>query len=352
MRKRALGSIAVLAGLCALAPVLQAETAEPFTLTEIKPGVFAAIARPGDDDAIGNAGFVVGSDGVLVVDGFATPKAAERLLAGIREKTPLPVRWLVVTHHHLDHWGGGSVFAKAGAAVVAQENARGRMLGLGQQASPDVAERLRLALPLLTYREALTLWLGDRRVDVFTIPGHTDGDSLVSVPDANVPLRGDLLQNKAVPSLSDANTEAWIRTLDELGPAVSVAAIVPGHGGVARPLDIRALRLSTLRLSVAGSSRRASPAPRSRGPLCPGSLSSFGRGPGASTSDVAWSKWSENSRAGRRLRRRPLRSDDRLPELREKDQVDSAAARSGQERNLLTRRILRTRGDHGAALPE
>jgi cyclase len=231
MRKRALGRVAVLAGLCAvgaLAPVLQAESAEPFTLTEIKPGVFAAIARPGDENAIGNAGFVVGSDGVLVVDGFATPKAAERLLAGIREKTPLPVRWLVVTHHHLDHWGGGSVFAKAGAAVVAQENARGRMLGRAQQASPDAAELLRLALPSLTYREALTLWLGDRRIDVFTKPGHTDGDSLVSVPDANVLFGGDLLQNKTVPNLSDANTEAWIRTLDELARRFPSAAIVPG----------------------------------------------------------------------------------------------------------------------------
>lgn len=253
MGRRALGRFAALAGFCALAPVLQAETAEPFTLTEIKPGVFAAIARPGDDDAIGNAGFVVGSDGVLVVDGFATPKAAERLLAGIREKTPLPVRWLVVTHHHLDHWGGGSVFAKAGAAVVAQENARGRMLGRLQQASPDVAERLRLGLPSLTYRDALTFWLGDRRVDVFTKPGHTDGDSLVSVPDANVLFGGDLLQNKTVPNLSDADTEAWIRTLDELARRFPSVAIVPGHGGVARPLDMRALRdfLSTLRLSVA-----------------------------------------------------------------------------------------------------
>jgi cyclase len=254
MRNRALGRIAALAAFCALGPALAGETAEPFTLTEVQPGVFAAIARPGGDEAVGNAGFVVGSDAVLVVDGFATPEAAEKLLALVREKTPLPVRWLVVTHHHLDHWGGGSVFAKAGAVVVAQENARARMIARAQQAgSPDVAKRLGPGLPSLTYRDSLTLWLGDRRVDVFTKPGHTDGDSLISVPGANVLFGGDLLQYKTLPNLSDANTEAWIRTLDELAVRFPSAAWIPGHGPVARPLDMRPLRdyLSTLRLSVA-----------------------------------------------------------------------------------------------------
>ncbi len=108
-------------------------------------------------------------------------------------------------------------------------------------------------MPSLTYRDSLTLWLGDRRVDVFTKPGHTDGDSLISVPGANVLFGGDLLQNKTLPNLSDANTEAWIRTLDELAVRFPSAAWIPGHGPVARPLDMRPLRdyLSTLRLSVA-----------------------------------------------------------------------------------------------------
>lgn len=230
------------------------EAASSFTLTEVKPGVFAAIARPGDEDAVGNAGFVIGSDAVLIVDAFATPRAADQLLAQIRKKTPKPIRWLIVTHHHLDHWGGDSVFAKAGATVVATEYARGRILARLQQDPGPVAEKARrLEPPSVTYREALSIWLGDRRVDVFTKPGHTDGDSLVSVPDADVLFGGDLLQKGTVPNLSDADTAAWIHTLDELAPRFPSATIVPGHGGVARPLDLRGLRdfLTTLRTSVA-----------------------------------------------------------------------------------------------------
>jgi len=236
--------------------VVPEEATSSFTLTEVKPGVFAAIARPGDEDAVGNAGFVIGSDAVLVVDAFATPRAAEQLLAQIRKKTPRPIRWLIVTHHHLDHWGGDSVFEKAGATVVAQEKAAARMTARAkaqQGAESEPGRVLALALPTLNYREALSIWLGDRRVDVFSRPGHTDGDSLVSVPDADVLFGGDLLQKGTAPNLSDADTGAWIHTLDELAPRFPSATIVPGHGGVARPLDLRGLRdfLTTLRTSVA-----------------------------------------------------------------------------------------------------
>jgi cyclase len=236
------------------APV-DATNKDGFDLTEVRPGVYAAIARPGDDSTIGNAGFVVGSDAVLVVDAFATPTAAERLLARIRKTTPLPIRWLIDTHHHLDHWGGNSVFAKAGATVVAQELARAGMQA--RAAGQDAADRARhpvaLVLPTVTYRDAMSIRLGDRRVDVFTKPGYTNGDSLVSVPDADVLFGGDLLQKGTLPNLADARIDAWIRTLDELAPRFPTATIVPGHGGVARPLDLRGLRdfLVTLRLAVA-----------------------------------------------------------------------------------------------------
>jgi glyoxylase-like metal-dependent hydrolase (beta-lactamase superfamily II) len=234
-------------------PAPTAAVAENFTLTEVKPGVFAAIARPGDESTVGNAGFVVGSEGVLVVDAFATARAAEQLLAQIRKATPRPIRWLVDTHAHRDHWGGNAVFAKAGAVVVATENARARILArLEQDPGSGDEKTRRLELPSVAYREAISFWLGDRRVDVFTKPGHTDGDSLVSVPDANVLFGGDLLQRGTVPNLSEAKTDAWVRTLDELARSFPSATLIPGHGAVSRPLDMRALRdfLVTIRLSV------------------------------------------------------------------------------------------------------
>ena len=61
-----------------------------FRLVSVGEGAFAAVAKEGDRSAVGNAGFVAGSDGVLVVDAFATEDAARELLAEIRKATPAP----------------------------------------------------------------------------------------------------------------------------------------------------------------------------------------------------------------------------------------------------------------------
>src|SRR5512135_1825444 len=99
---------------------------EHFTLVSLGEGAYAAIAKPGDRASVGNAGFVIGSGAVLVVDSFATPEAAQELSAAIRRLTSDPVRWLVNTHYHLDHVGGDEVFRQQGAVLLAHENARAR----------------------------------------------------------------------------------------------------------------------------------------------------------------------------------------------------------------------------------
>src|SRR3954454_7643173 len=92
----------------------------PFRLQQVASGVYAAIDLEARSGA--NAGFVIGDDGVAVIDSFQYPKAAARLLAEIRRLTPLPVRYLINTHHHIDHVAGNGVFRSAGAVLVAQRN--------------------------------------------------------------------------------------------------------------------------------------------------------------------------------------------------------------------------------------
>src|SRR5215471_16821235 len=76
-----------------------------FRLVQVGDGVYAAIAAPDDRESVGNAGFIVGKDAVVVVDTFATSAAAEELLGEIRRLTSAPVRWVINTHYHLDHVG-------------------------------------------------------------------------------------------------------------------------------------------------------------------------------------------------------------------------------------------------------
>jgi len=229
-----------------------------FTLAPAGDGVWAAIAKDGDRDSVGNAGFVVGTDSVLVVDAFATPAAAEELAAEIKRITPHPVRWVVNTHYHFDHVGGDAVFTRAGAAVIAHENERAWVrtenLKWRKEITAEDREMLaHLVLPDVTHRDGLTIWLGERRIDVLSRPGHTGGDSAVYVPSANVLFGGDLIWKETIPNLIDATTEEWVGTLDGFLQGYPSATFVPGHGELAKAIDVRGFReyLSGVRLAVA-----------------------------------------------------------------------------------------------------
>jgi cyclase len=255
MRHRRAGSVLFALALCMrTAGARAADASSHFTFLPVGPGVFAAIARPGDEASLGNAGVVVGSDSALVVDTFATPEAATELLAEIGRKSTLPVRWIVNTHFHGDHLGGNAVLAKTGAVILGHETVRA--WGRGQwrkTATPEEREAwARRRLPDVTYRDGVTIWLGDRKVDVFARPGHTAADSIVSVPDARVVFAGDLFWKNTVPNLVDAKTDTWSATLEDLVKALPSATFVPGHGDPGKALDVRLFRdyLRSVRLAV------------------------------------------------------------------------------------------------------
>src|SRR5262249_40967295 len=158
---------------------------------------------------VGNAGFIVGKDGVVVVDAFAASGGAEELLAEIRRRTSVPVRWVVNTHYHLDHVGGDAVFAQAGAVILGHESLRSWIrtenLKWRAQIKPEAKGMLAgLALPDITYRDGVKLWPGEAAVEVRVRPGHTGGDSIVVVLQADVVFAGDLFWNATVPNMIDA----------------------------------------------------------------------------------------------------------------------------------------------------
>ena len=225
-----------------------AQQSPAFTLKKVADGVYAAI-NPDGGKAGSNAGFIIGSDSVLVVDTFIAPEPAQQLLAEIRKITNLPVRYVVNTHYHLDHTGGNSVFAAAGATIIAQENVRKwehseNLKFFGANPTPEQKQRVEsLELPNLVYDQgAITLFLGTREVYIAYLLGHTGGDSGVYVPDANVVFTGDLLWNRHLPNLIDASTDQWIATLDSMIRHHPAATFVPGHGDVAAIGDVRDFR--------------------------------------------------------------------------------------------------------------
>src|SRR5258705_8105331 len=96
----------------------------PFVLKQVGPGAYAAMDGP-EHKAGSNAGFVIGDDGVLVVDAFFTPDAARALVAEIRRLTPKPIRYVVNTHYHADHTGGDQLLRDARAGIIAHKKVPG-----------------------------------------------------------------------------------------------------------------------------------------------------------------------------------------------------------------------------------
>lgn len=260
-----------------------------FTLNKVADGVYAAIAKPGGL-AAGNAGFVVGDEGVLMVDTFLTPAAVEDLIGVIGAETKQPIKYALNTHYHLDHTGGNQVLVARGVPIIGHEklmewqtvkNRRFLLPPEELQKRRDAAEKqlgeipadqadkrvpierqirrfdammsIKLTNPTVTFAAGtVRLHLGKREVILFTLPGHTGGDVLAYVPDANVLFMGDMGWRKTLPNLVDATVNDWITSLDSLLAQYPNAKFVPGHGEVATAAEIREFRdyLDDLRTRV------------------------------------------------------------------------------------------------------
>jgi glyoxylase-like metal-dependent hydrolase (beta-lactamase superfamily II) len=239
----------------------------PFTLTHVGSNAWAAIDNPKAKAPSGaNAGFVIGEGGVVVIDTFANIEAAEQLLAEIRRRTALPVKFVVNTHYHLDHVAGNGVFVDAGAVLLAHRNVRDwihtenlRLVTDGMAAAhetitPEQSTFIEaLTAPSAVFDEAVDLYLGGREIQVRGFPGHTGGDSVVLIPDAKIAFAGDLFWLRSLPNTVDASTKRWIDTLNALANNEAEYRFVPGHGDVGNAQDVKAFRdyLATVRTLVA-----------------------------------------------------------------------------------------------------
>ena len=227
--------------------------------------MWAAIDNPAANGAASsNSGFVIGDDGVVVIDSFTSAAAAKQLLAEIRRRTKLPVKFVINTHHHVDHVAGNGVFADAGATIVAHRNVRAwiraeNLRFVDDKTPPDIRAMLEgLRAPSVVYTDALNLYLGTRQIQVRFFPGHTGGDTVVLVPDAGVAFAGDLLWRRMLPNMFDGTAAAWIATLDTLAKANAGYTFIPGHGDVANARDVAALRdyVGRLRTLVGDAQRQ------------------------------------------------------------------------------------------------
>lgn len=243
---------------------------------KLAEGVYARIVNP-DGNAVGNAGFVVLDQSVLVFDTHFTPEAGRALLEDVRSVTAKPVRYVVNSHWHADHTHGNQVFGNAD--LIGSTNTRQgvlqsdlpsleRTIGIAKRQLETLYEsvgkekdslrarqmrdqikpredylrtmaNLQIMAPFVTFEDGLIIREGGRNVRlVFLGAGHTDGDVVLLLPSLKIAFVGDLLFNRAIPNVEDGDVLQWMQTLRKV-LTLDAEIVVPGHGNVGSKKDVQ-----------------------------------------------------------------------------------------------------------------
>lgn len=192
---------------------------------------------------ISNAGFVVTSKGVVVLDSLGTPSLAMKMLAEIRKVTRKPILYVVVTHYHADHIYGLQVYKDLGAKIIAPQGAKvylassvsdnllaSRRIDL----APWVNESTHIVTPDQFIDKNYNFTVGEVEFELTSLGNaHSEGDLTILVKPDNVLFSGDLIFEGRIPFVGNANIINWLKALDAMR-SVNVAAVLPGHGPLAK----------------------------------------------------------------------------------------------------------------------
>jgi glyoxylase-like metal-dependent hydrolase (beta-lactamase superfamily II) len=258
-----------------LLPVTSLAAEDLFEIKPMADGVYAAIAKPAYKVNC-NAAIIILGDGVLVVDTHSKPSAARALIEQIKRLTPKPVKFIVNTHFHWDHYQGNEAYPSswpAGVEIISSEATRQNIQRIGiprikneivtipqelanlkndlekasgaeqkktiqeniRQAEAYFAELklMQVTLPTMTFDRSLILHRGSRTIEILWLGrAHTDGDVFVFLPNEKVIITGDALHGWT-PFMGDSYPYDWIQTLDA-AEKLDFDSVLGGHGEVMR----------------------------------------------------------------------------------------------------------------------
>ncbi|WP_428540886.1 MBL fold metallo-hydrolase [Profundibacter sp.] len=209
-------------------------TEKKTSFVEIGDGLWAFTAE-GDP----NSGVIIGDESVMVIEAQATPRLAEKVIAEIRKVTDKPISHLVLTHYHAVRVLGASAYGAP--EIIMSDAARGMVVERGQedwdsefQRFPRLFEGYEsipgLTYPTTTFSDSMTVYLGNRRVDIMHLGrAHTAGDAVVWVPDAEVMFTGDIVEYHSACYCGDGHFADWGETLENIA-SFDPVSIAPGRG--------------------------------------------------------------------------------------------------------------------------
>jgi cyclase len=221
-----------------------------YAVTEVKPHVFVWVPEDIHDydgdpmfDLTGTAGFIIGQDGVIVIDTTNNPFHAREVRYEIRERTDLPIKYVIDTDPRGDHVLGNEVFTDDRATIISTPVAAAAMheyyLDLGKQMNAEgepgmrMRQRMRgihFTLPTEEINKEMTIGVGGEEVRLLLpLAGPTAGNIVVYLPASKVLFLGDLFENGYKPQTEGADIQKWAAYLRKV-ETWDVDVYVPGHG--------------------------------------------------------------------------------------------------------------------------
>ena len=212
------------------------------TFSEIGTDLYAFTAE-GDP----NSAVIVGGDGCIVFDAQATPAMANKVIERVRTVTDRPIKYVVLSHYHAVRVLGASAYKAQGVIASAETHRlieeRGQQdwdseYGRFPRLFQDAESIPGLTWPTLTFETEMSIYLGKREVRLMQLgAGHTSGDIVAWVPDAQVMFSGDLIEYHSACYCGDAHLREWPATLNEIR-AFNPKAIAPGRGDALKGVAI------------------------------------------------------------------------------------------------------------------
>ena len=190
-----------------------------------------------------NAGFVVTDDCVVVVDALGTPALGNALVGAIRAVTSQPIRRVILTHYHADHFYGVIALKEAGADIWGQKAALGYLNGgeaerRREQRAKDLFPWVNDSMPIVRadhwIDETESFTMGHVAFEIQHMgPAHSPEDVIVIVPSEGVIFSGDILFAGHIPFVGEADSKRWLQRIDRL-LALHPKIMITGHGEMSR----------------------------------------------------------------------------------------------------------------------
>lgn len=235
-----------------VAVLLLASCAPPDNLHEVAPGVFAFIGlleeiQPSNRGNVINTGFIVGDEGVVVVDTGANDEHGQRILDAIESVTSKPVVLVINTHPHPENVLGNSAFARRAIPILAQKETIAAMEARCEmcfkhtlaQLNEEIMRGTDIIIPQRSVDGSGEISVAGRRLRLLYFGwAHTEGDLAVLDLESGVLFAGGLVSLDRIPVMQQANTDDWIAALEQLLER-QISTVVPGAGPVSQPSRIR-----------------------------------------------------------------------------------------------------------------